>query len=107
MKAALSFKERETSDKKDELGEFCNPENIEKMLQERAVIIALHQSFTAVLDEAEEKLFETLLHGVFKETDVYKLLRDDTNIKESRSTGVKLALEEKENLELEDKGNLS
>ena len=107
MKASLSFKGRERSHKEDELDEFCNPENIEKILQERAMIIALHQSFTAVLDEAEESLFETLLHGVFEETDVYKLLQDNSKTKESRSTGVKLALEDKENVELEEKGNLS
>ena len=98
MKASLSLKERETSD---------NPESIEKILQERAVIIALHQSFTAVLNEAEESLFETLLHGVFEETDVYKLLRDNSKTKGLRSAGVKMALEDKEDLELEEKGSLS
>ena len=82
-------------------------EELERNLQYKSIVLALHQCLVPAVNGHDLNLFEQLLRESFIETDVEALLQENLKKKESRSTSVKLELEDDDNDQFEQKGQCS
>ena len=79
---------------------------VSQTLQNKAVILALHQMFSpAVISTNNEmEVFERMLCETFSDVDVMALLEENIQNQESRAAGVKLDLEDEQEAANDEKG---
>ena len=96
--------EDKTCDNNNEDDVVEDKEELERLLQYKSIVLALHQCLIPALNGHDCLLFENVLHDCFQETNVSMLLQENMKNKETRSTSVKLELEDEDADQSEQKG---